>query len=128
MVDRVVVTCSSSDEALLTASVVMGQGSRIGQVSALLTDEELKMVESLERLAVIDVSLGRKKRGFDITGHRYWFNHPWASSDVLLAIRTDLDPPQRGLAPDDSPVLWYMPEDYPKRLRESLEKARLRRW
>ncbi len=128
IVDRVVVTVSTNDPALRTASKIMGQGARIGQYTDDLTKEEQKMLESLERLEVIDVSLKSEKRGFDITGHRYWFNHPWASSDVLLAIRTDLEPAERGLERGQSPGLWYMPEDYPQRLKEALENATLRRW
>ena len=128
IVDRVVVTVSTNDPALRTASKIMGQGARIGQYTDDLTKEEQKMLESLERLEVIDVSLKSEKRGFDITGHRYWFNHPWASSDVLLAIRTDLEPAERGLERGQSPGLWYMPEDYPQRLKKALENATLRRW
>ena len=128
IVDRVVVTVSTNDPALRTASKIMGQGARIGQYTDDLTKEEQKMLESLERLDVIDVSLKSEKRGFDITGHRYWFNHPWASSDVLLAIRTDLEPAERGLERGQSPGLWYMPEDYPQRLKKALENATLRRW
>jgi esterase/lipase superfamily enzyme len=128
LVDRVVVTVTSSDEALVTSSKVMGGGDRLGQMSQQLTDEQTDLIESQERLEIIDVSLGRDDRGFDITGHRYWFNHPWASSDVLLAIRTDFDPVERGLVPGDVPMVWIMPPDYPQRLAESLEDVELRKW
>ena len=93
-----------------------------------LTDEQTSVIVSQERLEVIDVSLGRDDRGFDITGHRYWFNHPWASSDVVLAIRTDLTPAERGLVPGDEPKVWIMPTDYPQRLAESLRDVELRKW
>ncbi len=124
--DRIVVTASSHDPALDTAGRVMGGGTRIGQTSGTLTPEQVALLESLERLEVIHVSLGREQRGFDITGHRYWFRHPWASSDVVLAIRSDLPAGMRGLEQGESPVLWYMPADYPSRLRESLPSATLR--
>ncbi len=68
-----------------------------------------------------------EKRGFDITGHRYWFNHPWASTDVLLSIRTDLGPEDRGLRQGELPVLWCMPEDYPQRLNEALDRLAFKR-
>ena len=86
------------------------------------------MIRSQDRLEIVDVSQGREERGFDITGHRYWFNHPWASSDVLLAIRTDLTPIERGLEPGEFPGVWIMPWDYPQRLAESLRTAELRKW
>jgi len=128
LVDRVVVTVTSHDAALETSSKIMGGGVRLGQISQSLTDEQTDLIVSQERLEVIDVSLGRGDRGFDITGHRYWFNHPWASSDVLLAIRTDFTPVERGLVRGDAPMVWIMPPDYPQRLAESLRDADLRKW
>lgn len=128
LVDRVVVTVTSQDEALATASIVMGGGGRIGQLSQKLTDEQYELILAQDRLEIVDVSQGREERGFDITGHRYWFNHPWASSDVLLAIRTDLTPAERGLEPGEFPGVWIMPSDYPQRLAESLRNAELRKW
>ena len=125
---RTVVTVADDDEALITAEVIMGGAKRIGQTGKKLTEEEVRMIESLDRLEVINVSHSADLRGFDITGHRYWFNHPWASSDVLLAIRTDLRPGERGLVQGDSPVVWYMPDDYPQRLRQAMEEAQWSRW
>ena len=64
---------------------------------------------------------GGEDRGFDITGHRYWFDNPWANSDALLVLRTDLDAESRGLMQgEESSVLWWMPQDYPRRLAEIL--------
>ncbi len=124
LADRVVVTASSDDEALKTAKIIMGEDYRIGQVAAPLSDEQVDLLESLDRLEIVNVSLGREDRGFDITGHRYWFNHPWASTDVVLAIRSDFPPEERGLLKsEDSNILWYMPSDYPKRVLESLKAA-----
>jgi esterase/lipase superfamily enzyme len=128
LANRVVVTVTSHDEALKTASVVMGGGRRLGQRGQKLTDEQIELIQAQDRLEVIDVSRGREDRGFDITGHRYWFNHPWSSTDVLLAIRTDLTPVERGLEPGEYPLLWIMPSDYPQRLAELLEGAELRKW
>ncbi len=86
------------------------------------------MVRSANRLEVIDVSRDWEGRGFDITGHRYWFDHPWASTDVVLSVRSDFSPAERGLAPTELELLWAIPPDYPARLRASLtrEKFQLR--
>jgi len=115
-----IVTNSDADEALITAKRVMGGARRIGHAGHELTPEEYEMVNSMDRLQVVNLSIGRENRGFDISGHRYWFNHPWASSDVILAIRTDLAPEERGLELVEGNFLWAMPADYPERLRESL--------
>ncbi|MHC4992534.1 MAG: alpha/beta hydrolase, partial [Planctomycetota bacterium] len=125
---RVIVTVTSSDEALKSASRLMGGGARIGQYHAGVSEEDKQAIRRLERLQIIDVSYGSEERGFDIVGHRYWFNHPWASSDVVLTIRTDFTPQQRGLERGAEPVLWYMPADYPQRLKTSLTELDLRSW
>ncbi|MEX0332821.1 MAG: alpha/beta hydrolase [Puniceicoccaceae bacterium] len=117
LVDRVVVTASSNDEALKSAQFIMRGSLRIGQLGHNLEGEQLDIVLNADRLEFIDMSRGRDERGFDITGHRYWFNHPWASTDMLLSIRSDLEPEQRGLEPTEVSILWWMPEDYPQRLR-----------
>lgn len=126
--DRAIVTVSSNDEALKSSSRFMGGGGRIGQLSQSLTDEQVAQVEAHDRIEIVNVSLGSEDRGFDITGHRYWFNHPWASSDMILALRTDLAPGDRGLLRGEGRLAWRMPPDYPQRLTEILRSARLRSW
>ncbi|MEL7046315.1 MAG: alpha/beta hydrolase, partial [Pseudomonadota bacterium] len=92
---RVVVTLSSQDGALNMAQRFMGGGSRIGQRDQQLSDEQRSVVADADRLEVVDVSRDWEGRGFDITGHRYWFDHPWASTDVVLAVRSDFRPDER---------------------------------
>ncbi len=75
------------------------------------------MIRAADRLEYVDMSQGAAVRGFDITGHRYWFDHPWASTDMLLSIKTDLSPGERGLEQGDAPMVWWMPENYPQRLQ-----------
>lgn len=119
---RVVVTVSSQDDALNMAQKFMGGGTRIGQRNQDLSEEEMDIVRAAERLEVVDVSRDWEGRGFDITGHRYWFDHPWASTDVVLSVRSDFPPAERGLAPTDLDLLWKIPPDYPARLRQSLTR------
>jgi len=132
---EIVVTQSDRDGALASAEKLMGGQTRIGLLHAATAGGERRAwLEDLERLHVINVSQGAGERGFDITGHRYWFNHPWASSDVVLSIRTDLNPGQRGLqgaAAAERPVVWAIPPDYPDRLRDLANQrgeAPLREW
>lgn len=125
LAQRVIVTVSSKDGALEMASKLMGGGSRIGQRNTDLTAEQRATVEAADRLEVVDVSRDWEGRGFDITGHRYWFDHPWASTDLVLAVRTDLGPRERGLAETDFRLLWSIPPDYPERLRKTLTREDL---
>jgi len=122
---RIVVTVSSNDGALKMAQTFMGGGARIGQRRQDLEQHELDRVLQADRLEVVDVSLGSDSRGFDITGHRYWISHPWASSDVILSIRSDLGPEERALEPTDFKVLWGIPANYPARLGSSLSRPDL---
>ncbi|MGC9453077.1 MAG: alpha/beta hydrolase, partial [Oceanipulchritudo sp.] len=123
LVQEVIVTASSKDEALQSAALFMGGSTRIGQIGKEpLTPEQIEVVLAADRLQAVDVSGGREERGFDITGHRYWLDHPWASTDMLLTIRTDLEPAERGLIPGKfQPVHWIMPTDYEERIRAFIE-------
>lgn len=122
---RIVVTVSSKDDALSMARTFMRGDARIGQRNQELTPEEWDAVLAADRLEVVDVSRGAEDRGFDITGHRYWFNHPWASTDVILAVRSDFGPAERALAQSEIEALWSIPPDYPKRLRDRLSDETL---
>ncbi|EAQ99507.2 hypothetical protein KT71_17596 [Congregibacter litoralis KT71] len=122
---RVVVTVSSKDGALNMAQLFMGGGTRIGQRNQEISADELEQLMATERLEVVDVSRDWEGRGFDITGHRYWFDHPWASTDVVLSVRSDFTPEERGLAPTNLDLLWKIPSDYPERLRQSLTREEI---
>ena len=133
------VTQSDNDGALAAAERFMGGEARIGLLhAATVAEEHREWLAQLERFHVINVSRGSGERGFDIMGHRYWFTHPWASSDVVLTIRTDLGPGERGLEgvpiagePERAPIVWAIPADYPDRLRAlgALRgQAALREW
>jgi len=125
LANRVVVTVSSRDSALEMARTFMRGGTRIGQRNNDLTPEQMETVLAADRLEVVDVSHGREGRGFDITGHRYWFDHPWASTDMILAVRSDLGPDERALGKTDLELLWSLPPDYPDRLRNNLTREDL---
>jgi len=127
--DRVVISSSDDDEALIMANLVMGGGTRLGQHGDDLSDEQWARIDALDRLEWIDVSWGKKERGFDIDGHRYWFNHAWCSSDLLLLLRTGLPAEQRCLQRiEGSRTGWFIPADYPQRIKELSERRQLRNW
>lgn len=122
-VQRVIATGSSNDGALKMGSLFMGGDERLGTLRQTpLTDEQRESVFAADRFEYIDVSMGSDQRGFDITGHRYWFNHPWSSSDLVLAIRTDVSAEERGLAPGPHPMMWTLPPDYLERIKSSFSR------
>ena len=117
---RIIVTESSKDDALNVAQAVMGGGARIGQREHSLTPEQIAVIGRADRLEVVDMSHDWEDRGFDIIGHRYWYDHPWASTDVVLSIRSDFGPEERGLTKAEEEFLWKIPADYVERLREKI--------
>lgn len=124
--ERIVVTVTDNDGALKSARRFMGDGYRLGDRRGNLSAEQFAQLMKAESLEVIDVSMGARERGFDISGHLYWLDHPWASNDLLLAIRSDLAPQERGLVQSELPFLWFIPPDYPQRLRRSMLRPDLK--
>ena len=57
-------------------------------------------------------------------GHAYFRDSPWASSDILMTLRYDLRPVDRGLVRSEagSPIFTF-PPDYIRNLRAALFKA-----
>jgi esterase/lipase superfamily enzyme len=110
--DRVIVYLSDDDGALRWASRLMGGGRRLGLAPETLSPQEKLALEHMPRLEVVDTSYDKSQRGFDITGHRYWFQHPWVNSDVVLAIRTDAPAARRGLRAAPQKGVFYFGGDY----------------
>ena len=76
----------------------------------------------IDNFEIIDLSRGKEQRGFDIVGHHYWYRHPWASSDILFLLRTDLPAEQRGLSFSEDGQVWYLDPQYPQRIRKAAKK------
>ncbi len=128
MAQKVVVTVSDDDNVLRAASEFMGGGERIGSEKAEVNEENFVLTNKIDNFEIIDLSQGKKKRGFDITGHHYWYRHPWASSDIIFLLRTDLPARQRGLESSELEGVWYLTHDYPERVRRAAKKELEGQW
>lgn len=128
MAQNIVVTVSDDDNVLRTASWVMGGSERIGSEEAGIKEEAFILAHNINNFEIIDLSHGKEKRGFDITGHHYWYRHPWASSDIIFLLRTDLPARQRGLESSDLEGVWYLTHDYPERVRQAAKKELEGQW
>ena len=128
LAEQVVVTVTDDDVALDAAHRFMGGADRIGTVAAEATELAFVREHHLRNVEIIDVSRSQKLRGFDITGHHYWYRHPWSSSDIIMLMRTDLGPDQRGLSAGDLPSLWFLEPDYPRRVREAARQVLAEEW
>lgn len=117
--DQITITISDRDDALLAAAKYMGGSDRAGTKGAEPDELAYIALKHLQNVSIVDVSIGQQQRGFDIVGHHYWYRHPWMSSDIIFVMRTDLPPNRRGLQSAESNGLWYLPGDYPARVRKA---------
>lgn len=75
-----------------------------------------------DELTVVDVTDAEESDTGN--GHAYFRKSPWASSDVLMTLATELGPAQRGLVRDGRSPVWRFPPDYVERLRAALDPPR----
>lgn len=122
LAQQVVVTVSDHDPALLAAEKYMGGGVRMGVESAGLWELQTIASQGLANFEVIDLSLRQEGRGFNIIGHHYWYRHPWASSDIILVLRTNAPPYRRGLSAAELEGIFYMSPEYPQKVREAVRR------
>ena len=86
-----------------------------------IPDEVKAFLWSTDALAIVDVTEAEESDTGN--GHAYFRRSPWASSDVLMTLSTDLGPAERGLVRDDASPIWTFPSDYIERLRTALEPS-----
>jgi len=119
--DSLTIYQSSGDSALGLSRRIFGR-DRTGQVVAgdLTRPGVREFLREHPELRIVDVT--HAEGGTAGSGHGYFRESPWVSSDILTTLLYNLTPSERGLvqAPD-SPV-WTFPDDYIDRLRRALVK------
>ncbi|CAE6881985.1 conserved protein of unknown function [Pseudomonas marincola] len=128
MAEQVLITTSDNDDALRYAHWLMPGGVRVGTDSASQPLYNFTHSHHLNNVNVLDLSYDHQRRGFDISGHHYWYRHAWASSDVILLMRTDMPPARRGLSATSHPAVWYMSSDYPSSVRDATHRELDGQW
>lgn len=128
MAEQVLITTSDDDDALRYAHRLMPGGVRIGSNEAGQALTGFVERRHLDNVNVLDLSFDRERRGFNIAGHHYWYRHAWASSDVILLMRTNLPPARRGLSATEHPAIWYMESGYPDSVREATRRELEGQW
>ena len=126
--ERLIIYVSDADFALKWSSRLMGGGRRLGLEPEQLDETEIAMLQKMPRVELIDVSYGKAWRGFDITGHRYWFQHPWVNSDLVLALRTGAPANRRALKSGRFPGVHYFGPDYPSRIGGAARRLTAGSW
>lgn len=110
----------SADDSALGLSQRVFQRNRVGQVVA--GELDLPGVKEFfvqhPELRVIDVT--QAEAGTAGSGHSYFRESPWVSSDILVTLLYDLPPAERGLVRKPDSPIWTFPDDYITRLRGAL--------
>ena len=120
--DELTIYGSQTDRALNFSRRVFGGRARLGQTTnEPLPAHFLDFVRGYENLAVIDVTDAEDSD--TESGHRYFHQSPWASSDILTSLAYGLGPAERGLVRRDDAFAWEFPPDYIARLRTALVAA-----
>ena len=126
---RVTAAVNLGDSALRLAQVV-NRASRAGrpdirELSA-ETSANLLAAAAAGEIEIVQVHPDRMPE-LAATSHTFWYDHPWASNDVLLTLLFHLPAEDRGLDPATAPSgapYWTFPEDYPARMPEVLATVR----
>lgn len=128
LAQRVVITLTDNDIVLRAAEILMGGTSRIGSSAAENNEKKFIIENHLSNIEILDISMDHVKRGFDISGHHYWYKHPWVSSDIIFLMRTDLPPSRRGLSLSREAWIWYFSPDYPEKVRRVINIELIEEW
>jgi esterase/lipase superfamily enzyme len=117
--DTLTIYQSSGDSALGLSQRVF-QRNRVGQVvlGELGRPGVKEFFEQNPQLVVVDVT--DAEAGTAGSGHGYFRESPWVSSDILTTLLYDLPPSERGLALKPNSAVWTFPDDYIGRLRRAL--------
>lgn len=113
---------STADSALSLSKLVFRR-QRAGEslIGEMATAQTRRFLSSHPRLRVIDVS--NAEGAVSGSGHGYLRESPWVSSDVVLSLRYDLAPDERGLLLDPGSPVWTFPDDYLERAGAALDRA-----
>jgi esterase/lipase superfamily enzyme len=119
----------SEQDPILGLSRLVHGGSRLGSPDfGEITPEELAELVKLDKIEVINVTHTVALREYEgrFSGHGYWYNNAWVSTDVLASLRWQLPADRRGLEiVREGGRQWYFPPDYPQRIEE-IVVARIR--
>ena len=121
--ERVNVYLSGIDGALRFANRVFGR-ERLGQLLGAEMPPHLRhLLLATDDLALIDVADAENADAR--SGHSYFRDSPWVSSDILATLTYGLTPAERGLVrADPSLPIWSYPPDFIQRLSARLALER----
>lgn len=120
VMQRFTIYMSDTDRALSVSNFLFVR-RRLGQVfnAGMMEPAVREYLERTKNLIAIDVTNAEDASVGN--GHAYFRHSPWVSSDLLMTLKYDLAPEERGLEPQPTLPIWKFPDDYTERLRQQLK-------
>ena len=121
MYDKITLYTSDRDDALHYANTVLYRAARIGSIREdKLTDADRYWLSRADNVTLINID---NQPSGDPIGHSHHRYSGATISDMLLGLRSDLTPEQRGLIRKPDAILWTFPDDYEQRVTEAALKV-----
>jgi esterase/lipase superfamily enzyme len=123
LAQHVVIYMSENDSILNFTSFMSSGDSRLGRPDITkFTKQEQEAVAKDPQIQVIDVSDVPGPQGFGgLGGHYYWYSNDWVLTDILVGLRWQITPDQRGLYHKPGMSRWYFPKDYPDKVTAAVK-------
>ncbi len=123
-VEHMNIYLSESDFALVVSRLLLGE-ARLGQlIREDLTPTIEAWLQNNDKLSFIDVSDAEKSTSGN--GHDYFRRSPWASSDLILAIKYGIAPKDRGLVRAEGEIPWAFDRNYVTKAAHVFQQRRAR--
>ncbi|MEM6504264.1 MAG: alpha/beta hydrolase [Planctomycetota bacterium] len=121
MYDEIVVYASRRDTALRWASRILYRATRIGSIrESDLNEADRFWLDQAGSITLVNID---GQPNGDPIGHSHHRFSAAALSDILLSLRSDLPPEQRGLMRSDGEIIWRFAEDYERYVTEAAAKV-----
>jgi esterase/lipase superfamily enzyme len=113
--DQTTIYTSQKDSALGLSGWLL-EWPRLGEIDLDdFRDEGREFLDRRRETCFVDVTNAEGATAGN--GHWYFTSSPWVASDLVLLLRYDLAPPERGLARHPDGPVWIFPSDYALRAR-----------
>lgn len=119
---NITIYTNANDTALNWALRFLGW-PRLGAPGEMgLTPEDLHPFKVFDRTDIIDVAAAEDTASGN--GHGYFIKSPWVSTDLILTLKYDARPHDRGLTREKGGSIWKFPHTYPFVLKQITQEKR----
>ncbi len=121
VVKNITIYTNANDTALNWALRFFGW-PRLGAPGEMgLAAEDLHAFKIFNRTQIVDVSAAEEAASGN--GHGYFVKSPWVSTDLILILKNNAPPFERGLYKRENQRVWKFTQKYPQRLRQAVQAS-----